>query len=82
MSKKEKLRARFASLPRDFTWKECCQLLDSLGFVRLEGSGSRVKFHHPRTDAMISLHRPHPGNEMKQYQMKLVRDQLKQDGML
>lgn len=82
MGKKEKLRVRFAALPSNFTWQECCSLLDGYGFVQLQGAGSRVKFHHPETGTLISLHRPHPGNELKRYQMKLIRDQLKQEGHL
>ena len=82
MGKKDKLRERCASLPTKFTWKECCSLLNGFRYVQLEGSGSRVKFHHPDSGSLISLHRPHPGNELKAYQMRLIRDKLKKDDMI
>jgi len=30
---------------------------------------------------MISLHQPHPGNELKDYQVELVLETLSQEGL-
>ena len=81
MSRKEKLLRRFRTLPKDFTWEEMCALLNHLGFKDISGSGSRNKFMHEKTMRIISIHKPHPGNVMKQYVMRQVRDQLTEDGL-
>lgn len=41
--------------------------------------GSRVRFIADDGDH-IALHRPHPGNELKQYQLDKVRDFLERQG--
>jgi hypothetical protein len=43
--------------------------------------GSRRRFAHS-TAAMISLHKPHPGNELKAYQVELVLETLIQEGLI
>lgn len=50
MSKKDKLLERFLSTPprKDLTFKELSSLLLSLGFEKIEGAGSAVKFYHPK----------------------------------
>lgn len=62
--------------PKDFTWGDLCTLLLSLGFEEKQGSGSRVKFIHPELCYPISLHRPHPENELKKYVIEQVKDAL------
>ncbi|WP_439238888.1 type II toxin-antitoxin system HicA family toxin [Lonepinella sp. BR2919] len=66
--------------PRNFTWEELKTLLIGLGFVEQQGNGSRVKFVHAELQYPISLHKPHPGNELKLYvveQVKIALDELK-----
>jgi predicted RNA binding protein YcfA (HicA-like mRNA interferase family) len=58
------------------TWGDLVTLLTGLGYRQVEGSGSRVKFAHDSA-APISLHRPHPGNEIKAYVKRLVLEHLK-----
>lgn len=84
MGTKEKLIARFSTLPSDFTWDEMKRLLVALGYV--EGnkgrtSGSRVIFKGEGKKP-IMLHKPHPGNIIKEYVMKQVYDYLKSDGLI
>ncbi|WP_336118055.1 type II toxin-antitoxin system HicA family toxin [Klebsiella pneumoniae] len=43
----------------------------------MEGAGSRVKFDIGDPSAMISLHKPHPGNELKHYIRRQIIEQLK-----
>lgn len=78
MSTKEKLIARFKSLPSDFTFEELERLLIIVGYERSnkgKTSGSRViykdKDGHP-----IMIHRPHPGNIIKGYAMKQILEEL------
>ena len=63
MGTKEKLIARFTTLPSDFTWEEMRRLLVALGYVpgnKGKTSGSRVIF---KGDGLkpIMLLKPHPG---------------------
>ena len=78
MSKKEKLIARLLSLPKDFTYDEMKTLLGYLGFEednKGATSGSRVQFI--KDEHTILLHKPHPGNQLKPYQVKNVVIELR-----
>ncbi|MDI6836960.1 MAG: type II toxin-antitoxin system HicA family toxin, partial [Rhizobiaceae bacterium] len=46
------------------------------------GGGSRRKFVHSSTKQIIRLHEPHPGNEMKPYMVRQIRDQLIDQGLI
>lgn len=71
LGKIEKLIERFKGRPKDFTWSELERLLTHYEFVQFEGDGSRVKFK--RDDGItIALHRPHPKQILKSYQVKKV----------
>jgi len=78
MSKKHKLLKKIMSKPpkRDITYKELESLLTGLGYQKIEGSGSRISFYNFEFDNLIELHRPHPGNELKFYQVKLIQEKL------
>ncbi len=78
MSRKEKLIARLLSLPKDFTYDEMRTLLGYLGFEeRSKGktSGSRVEY--VKQEITILLHKPHPNNQLKPYQVKQIVNELK-----
>ena len=78
MSKKEKLIARLLTIPKDFTYDEMSSLLKYLGFEEFskgKTSGSRVEF--VRGKDTILFHKPHPGNELKLYQIKQIINELK-----
>lgn len=56
-------------------------LLTGLGFAYDgSGAGSRVKFTSASGDR-LAIHAPHPGNELKTYQVKAVREFLKRNGV-
>ena len=76
MGKRDKLKARLLDGKQAVTWRELVTLLKSLGYKELQGGGSRVKFDNGNPDDTINLHRPHPGNQVKQYAVKLVIDKL------
>ena len=65
MSKLEKAKQRLRSKPRDYTYNEARYLLGQLGFSEFskgKTSGSRVKFYRTSDQAIILLHKPHPGD--------------------
>lgn len=78
MSKKEKLIARLLTYPKDFTYDEMRTLLCCLGFEeRSKGktSGSRVEY--VKGQHTILLHKPHPNNQLKPYQIRQIVGELK-----
>ena len=80
MSLHEKLLERFLKLPKDFTWDELKRLVKKYGYYQNnkgKTSGSRVKFEKEDSDIYLDLHKPHPKNILKPYQMKDVLDFLK-----
>ncbi|MBR5400863.1 MAG: type II toxin-antitoxin system HicA family toxin [Treponema sp.] len=84
MGKKEKLIKRLKSKPKDFTFDEAETLLGCLSYSRSnkgKTSGSRVMFTssvHPS----ILLHKPHPNNELKGYQVQQLIDILEEEGLI
>ncbi len=82
MSKSDKLKAKLKNKDAAFTWSELVTLLTSLGYMQLEGSGSRVKFSNGDPEQLISLHRPHPGNELKSYIRKQIIQTLSEGGLI
>jgi hypothetical protein len=84
MSKKDKLVERFKNRPADFTWAELEKLLTGLGYQQEKTGktgGSRRKFIHA-TGPLISLHKPHPKEILKAYQVKQVLEVLEKEEMI
>jgi hypothetical protein len=82
MSKTEKLLQRLLSNPKDFTWDELVTILLYFGFAELKKGktgGSRRTFANAKKSVII-LHKPHPGNIVKQYAIKQVIEALKDKG--
>lgn len=77
MSRNEKLLAKLLNESASYTWQELVTLLRWLGYRQLEGSGSRVKFDNGDPQALINLHKPHPGNELKAYVRRQIIEHLK-----
>lgn len=78
MNRKEKLIARFLSMPSDFRYYEMVKLLRYFDFEEVKkgkSSGSRVKFVNPE-GIPIMLHKPHPSGIMKHYQLKQIKEVL------
>lgn len=82
MTKFDKLQSRFLTRPKDFTYNELQRLMQGLGFKEQQGSGSRVIFTNDRITHIIKLHKPHPGNILKRYQIDLIIQELKQNGLI
>jgi hypothetical protein len=84
MGIKDKLRERFLKIPSDFTFDEMQRLLEGYGYVKSnkgKTSGSRLIFKNG-DKRPIMLHKPHPGNIVKDYAMKQVYNDLKEAGFI
>jgi predicted RNA binding protein YcfA (HicA-like mRNA interferase family) len=84
MSRKDKLIQRFLARPKDFSWEELLVLLSKFGFEEVstgKTGGSRRRFAN--ADAVvITLHKPHPRNILKTYQIDQIIEVLRQEGFL
>lgn len=80
MSKRQKLLKRLLERPSDFTYDEARVLLGRLGYTeesRGRTSGSRVAFVHSPSKHIIRLHKPHPGNTLRRYQIDALIEALR-----
>jgi len=85
MSRRDKLKRRFITRPADFTYDEMSKLLKGFGYEETKTgktAGSRVAFINNTSRHIIRLHRPHPGNVMKKYQIDLVEEALRAKGLI
>ena len=83
MGKKEKLIERLKSNPKDFTFDEMKNILESLGFEMFnkgKTSGSRVLFQ--KGSIPITLHKPRPRKELLEYQIKQVLNILEKEKLV
>jgi len=75
---------RLKSCPKDYTYAELTSVSKSLGYNEMTKgatSGSRVAFIDSQKN-IIQLHKPHPGNIVKMYQLRQVIDTLTERGLL
>lgn len=84
MAQIKKLIERFKSqpTPKDFTWQELTKLLNYFGYSELKKGktgGSRRRFADNDKN-IITLHKPHPLEILKQYQIKEVLQHLQEKG--
>ena len=85
MSKSGKLLKKLLANPTPvtFTYQDLVKMMSSFGYVTSErGSGSRVCFYHSKTKAVHYMHKPHPGNELKKYQVLQLIEFLREQGDL
>ena len=71
-------------MPSDFTFDEMQRLLEGYGYEKSnkgKTSGSRLIFKNG-AKRPIMLHKPHPGNIIKEYAMKQVLEDLKEAGFI
>ena len=80
MAKRDKALRRFAGTQGPFTWKEVAAVLKALGFSCDEAQGSRVLFSRGGID--VILHRPHPGNEVKAYVVRQLKEKLRAENLI
>lgn len=79
MSKYKKTLAKLSATPppANIKWEELQNLLTSLGYKMLTGSGSRRKFYHKEQDDLIILHCPHPSPDVDKGAISDVISHLK-----
>ena len=82
MGTKEKLIVRFKGKPKDFSYDELKRLLGFFGYSEEQASGSRVVFSNKQIGHKIKLHKPHPINVLKRYQIEYIDQELKDLGIL
>lgn len=85
MSKDDKLLKKLLSRLKNFTYDELRKVLSGLGYTETqkgETSGSRVAFIDVSDRHIIRLHKPHPNNELKQYQIDQIIDELRSRGII
>ncbi|MDR1119353.1 MAG: type II toxin-antitoxin system HicA family toxin [Dysgonamonadaceae bacterium] len=71
--------------PKDFTWEELKRLVGKYGYHQNnkgKTSGSRVKFEKDDSDICLDLHKPHPKNILKPYQILDVLEFLGRIGVI
>jgi predicted RNA binding protein YcfA (HicA-like mRNA interferase family) len=81
MSQLEKLLEQFINTPFP-KWTEVISLMKKLGYKKLEGDGSRIKFVNLEKNSVINLHQPHPQNTIKTYTKKDIIKELKDKGFI
>jgi hypothetical protein len=67
------------------TYSELSYVLSRFGYQEVKPgktSGSRVAFYNQSKKLLIRLHKPHPSNELKDYQIKLIKAHLEQNNLI
>lgn len=85
MSKFQKIVERLINSSDTITYAELTFILSKLAYYEIKGAktfGSRVAFYNDSKKLLIRLHQPHPGNELKEYQKKLIRTHLEQNKLI
>ena len=85
MSRLEKEIQKLKLKPKDFTYDELKKILNNLNFIennKGKTSGSRVVFENKEFNKKIELHKLHPGNILKTYQINEILKVLKEWGFL
>ena len=84
MGQREKLIERLITKPKDFTFYETEKLLNHFGYFKVpcgKTSGSRVAFANEKND-YIRMHKPHPRNTLKPYQITNLIYDLTERGLI
>jgi hypothetical protein len=85
MSRKDKLIKRLLSRPKDFTYDELVTFLKLFGYEEVNTgrtSGSRRAFISGVNGQIIRLHKPHPGNILRNYQIDLIISELRKEKLI
>ena len=85
MSRIDTLLNRMQALPTpaNIRYSEVKKVMSHFGYVESNKgatSGSRVKFYHPETKAVLLLHKPHPEDVMPKAAVETVIQFLKERG--
>lgn len=83
MPKKEDLLEKLyrKPYPKNFTMRELDQLMSKCNCIKGDGGrGSGVKYTKKDTNQSLIFDQPHPGNELKKYQIEKVKDFMNRIG--
>ena len=84
MSKKEKLIEKLKSKPKNFSYTEAKKIFEYFSFQEFckgKTSGSRMSFINEKKH-IFCLHKPHPKNELKSYQINEIISFLEERGLI
>lgn len=76
------LIVRFLDIPKDFTWDELVTLLGYFGYSQIQRGSSHITFVLDERGLKVMVAKPHPGNEVKKYALKQVKEHLEENGLL
>ena len=82
MSKFQKAVDKLLNQSSSFTFQELEYILKKLDYIEKKTgktSGSRKAYIHSKTNHIIRLHKPHPGNEIKRYIRSYIITELKKE---
>ncbi|MBQ7588881.1 MAG: type II toxin-antitoxin system HicA family toxin [Lachnospiraceae bacterium] len=83
MASKEKLLKKLyrEKLPRNFTKQELDTLMKQCNCIKGQGGrGSGIRYYHVATGRVVAFDEPHPENNLYPYQVKMIRQFLKEIG--
>lgn len=85
MTKRDKLVEKLLLIPKGLTWDELTTILSYLGYKEAKKGktgGFQRKFIDQNNNVIGFLHKPHPGNIVKEYAIKQVIEYLKEKGQI
>jgi hypothetical protein len=85
MSRQEKIINRLLSRPKDFSYDELVTLLKLFSYVEVKTgktSGSRRAFISRNNGHIIRIHKPHPENTLRKYQIDYIIEELKKENLI
>lgn len=83
MQKKEELLEKLyrKQIPKNFSKRELDMLMSKCGCEKYQGGrGSGIIYRHLETNRILQFDEPHPGNDLYLYQIKKIRQFLKDIG--
>ncbi len=85
MTKIDKLVDRLLREPKDFSFTELTNVLTHFGYIEIKTgktAGFRMAFIREDSNHIIRLHKPHPKQILKMYQIKNILVELKKEKLI
>ncbi len=85
MSKLNKVIKKLLDPSYIFTFQELEYLLGKLGYIEKKTgktSGSRKAYLNKRTNHILRIHKPHPGNDLNKYVRSYIITELNKENLL
>jgi len=85
VSQYQKIVDRIINNSGTVTYVELIYVIKKLGYNEIKTgktSGSRVAFYSQKSGLLIRLYKPYPGNELEDYQIKLIRIHFEENKLL